>query len=208
MLASALFVDLAFVRPCPDPPPTPTTFPLYFTPFILIRRGIRSFIGESLGCGNVHARVTRDLVSSFTISPMHPTGSGFIRHDLKCNPTQDDMSAKDFRGAAAGTDCCRTASQASTHEARRLRVNIVMSSNRSNTRWYIRYTKYTFYKTWFSLSQRHILNGSTVSPQKSTMMVSCYDDYLDIRNALHPNDQISLLQFSTSLGSSCGDNWV
>ena len=37
------------------------------------------------------------------------------------------MSAEDSRGAAAGADCCRTAPQASTHKARRLRVNIVMN---------------------------------------------------------------------------------
>jgi hypothetical protein len=37
------------------------------------------------------------------------------------------MSAEDSRGAAAGADCCRTAPQASAHEARRLRVNIVMN---------------------------------------------------------------------------------
>jgi hypothetical protein len=40
--------------------------------------GVRSVIGEPLGCGDVHARFTRDLVSSFTISPLHPTRSGFI----------------------------------------------------------------------------------------------------------------------------------
>ena len=37
------------------------------------------------------------------------------------------MSAEDFRGAAAGTDCCRTAPKASTHEARRLRIDTVMN---------------------------------------------------------------------------------
>jgi hypothetical protein len=36
------------------------------------------------------------------------------------------MSAKDFGGATTGADCCRTAPQASTQGAQRLRVNIVM----------------------------------------------------------------------------------
>jgi hypothetical protein len=40
--------------------------------------GVRSVIGEPLGRRDVHARFTRDLVSDFTISPSHPTSSGFI----------------------------------------------------------------------------------------------------------------------------------
>ncbi|KAI0283936.1 hypothetical protein BGY98DRAFT_911224 [Russula aff. rugulosa BPL654] len=32
-----------------------------------------------------------------------------------------------------------------------------------NTRWYIRYTKYTFYKTWLSISRRDIPGDGTVS---------------------------------------------
>jgi hypothetical protein len=87
--------------------------------------GARSVIGEPLGCGDVHARFTRDLVSSSPLVLCTPLLPVHHRHDLKCNPTQDDMSAEDSRGAAAGTDCCRTAPQASTHEARGLRVNIV-----------------------------------------------------------------------------------
>jgi hypothetical protein len=46
---------------------------------------------------------------------------------LKPIPTQDDMPAEDSRGAAAGTDCRRTAPQASAHEAQGLRVTIGMN---------------------------------------------------------------------------------
>jgi hypothetical protein len=37
------------------------------------------------------------------------------------------MSAEDFGRATASTDCCRTAPQAGTHEAQRLRIDIVMN---------------------------------------------------------------------------------
>jgi hypothetical protein len=64
---------------------------------------------------------TWSVVSPLALYTLLPLGSS-----LKCGPTQDDMPAEDSRGAAAGTDCRRTAPQASAHEVQRLRVTIVM----------------------------------------------------------------------------------
>jgi len=79
VLASGLYVVSAFVRP---PPNTHPPFPLsLLRPFTDPERGphgwVRSVVGEPLGCGDVYARFTRDLVSGFTISSLHPTCSGF-----------------------------------------------------------------------------------------------------------------------------------
>ncbi len=60
---------------------------------------------------------TWSVVSPLVLCTPLALGSQF---DLKCNTTQDDMPAEDFRGAAAGTDCGRAAPQASAHEAHRL----------------------------------------------------------------------------------------
>lgn len=70
------------------------------------------------------------LVSLGTWSVVSPLVHQLCVHrrlDLICSPTQDDMPTEDSRGAAASTDCRRTAPHASTHEAQGLRVTIVMN---------------------------------------------------------------------------------
>ena len=86
-LASGLYVDLAFVRPCLDLPSHTTAYtcppPRFFTPFADLEGGSphgwdRSVISESLGCRDVHARFSRDLVSCFTISTPLALGSSQV----------------------------------------------------------------------------------------------------------------------------------
>jgi hypothetical protein len=118
VLASGLYVDLAFVRPCFDhfdhPPLTPPFTPP-LDPLSASHWAVGTFMLVSFGTWSVVSPLV--LYTPLALGP---------QIDLKCNLTQDDMPAEGSRGAAAGTDCRRAAPQASAHEAHRLRVNIIM----------------------------------------------------------------------------------
>jgi hypothetical protein len=141
VLAWALFADLAFVRPCPCPPPTSPHTHTHMG-------GVRSVIGEPLGCGDVHAGFTRDLVSGFTIS-IPPRALCSSEALSKLQPHTGRYVSGRFWRSDSGY---RLLSNSSPNGYSRSPTTPSQHRDESNTRRYIRYTKYTFYKTWLSLS--------------------------------------------------------